>query len=48
MGGWVLKREAGGNEVTYKFHGKLILKAHKTLAVSYFLYISALLYNEIQ
>lgn len=33
LGGYVLRREANGNEVTYKFHGKQMLKAGKTLTV---------------
>lgn len=33
LGGFVLRREANGNEVTYKFHGKQMLKAGKTLTV---------------
>lgn len=34
MGGWVLKREAGGAEVTYKFHSRLILRPGATITVS--------------
>jgi len=33
MGGWVLKREAGGQEVTYKFHSRLILRPGATITV---------------
>lgn len=33
IGGWVLKREAGGLEVTYKFHPKLSLKGGKTITI---------------
>jgi len=33
LGGWILKREAGGTEVIYKFNHKLVLKPHRTLTV---------------
>lgn len=33
IGGWILKREAGGLEVTYKFHNKLVLKGGKTVTI---------------
>lgn len=33
IGGWLLKREAGGQEVSYKFHPKLALKVGKTVTV---------------
>lgn len=33
VGSWVLKQSAGGQEVTYKFHPKLVLKADKTITV---------------
>jgi len=33
LGGWVLKREAGGVEVTYKFHSRLILRPGATITV---------------
>jgi len=33
MGGWILKREAGTAEVTYKFHSRLILRPGATITV---------------
>jgi len=33
IGGWVLKREAGGAEVTYKFHARLILRPGATMTI---------------
>ncbi|CDW59583.1 lamin B1 [Trichuris trichiura] len=33
IGGWTLKRKAGGAEVSYKFHAKLVLKSDKTVTV---------------
>jgi len=33
MGGWMLKREAGPVEVTYKFHSRLILRPGATITV---------------
>lgn len=33
VGSWLIKREAGGHEVTYKFHPKLVLKGGKTVTV---------------
>ncbi|VDP05994.1 unnamed protein product [Soboliphyme baturini] len=33
IGGWVIKRTAGGNEVTYKFHSKLVMKPQKQVTV---------------
>jgi len=33
MGGWSLKREAGGTEVTYKFHARLILRPGATITI---------------
>uniref|UniRef100_A0A5S6QR60 LTD domain-containing protein n=2 Tax=Trichuris muris TaxID=70415 RepID=A0A5S6QR60_TRIMR len=33
IGGWSLKRKAGGTEVTYKFHPKIVLKPNKKLTV---------------
>uniref|UniRef100_A0A5S6Q993 LTD domain-containing protein n=1 Tax=Trichuris muris TaxID=70415 RepID=A0A5S6Q993_TRIMR len=33
IGGWTLKRKAGGAEVSYKFHSKLLLKPEMTVTV---------------